>query len=164
MAPISPHSSLDSIPWPLRSVIAGTCGTAALGLAYAVERRARHSPRGTPLDYDDSDVPGQIVVNILHLGQVTEHGDMELGAALRWSYGSAFGLWHGVLRRRVHEPWASIGFGATLLGATLSLFPLLGRTPPPWRWSRGYLLTCIFTHAAYVITVGVVDDTLRDVS
>jgi hypothetical protein len=155
---------LHQLPWPLRSVAAGTSGTAALGLAYAIERHVRRSPRGVPLDYDDSDVPGKIVVSILHLGQVTERDDMELGAALRWSYGSAFGLWHGVLRRHVREPWASLGFGTTLMTATFSLFPLLGRTPVPRRWPKGYIASCVFTHAAYVITVGHVDSNLRDVA
>ncbi len=155
------RSVLDRIPWPVRSVAAGTAGTAAMGLAYSLERRARRSPVGTPLDWDDSDVPGKIVVSILHLGQVTDAGDMALGKALRWSYGSAFGLWHGVLRRRIREPWASLAFGSTLMLATFSLFPILGRTPPPWRWSRAYLLTCVITHATYVITVGAVDDELR---
>jgi hypothetical protein len=146
----------------LRSVAAGTCGTAALGLAYALIRLARHSPVQTPLDYDDSNVPGEIVVSILHLGQVTERRDKQLGNALRWSYGSAFGMWHGVLRRQVREPWATLGFGATLMTATLSLFPLLGRTPPPWRWEKGYMGTCVITHSIYAITVGLVDDALRD--
>lgn len=155
---------LDRLPWPLRSVAAGASGTAALGLAYALERRVRRSPRGAPIDYDDSDVPGKIVVSILHLSHVTERGDMDLGAALRWSYGSAFGLWHGVLRRHLQEPWASLGFGATLITATFTMFPLLGRTPPPWRWPKGYVSTCVFTHAAYAITVGVVDDNLRDIT
>jgi hypothetical protein len=156
--------ALDKIPWPLRSVAAGTCGTAALGVSYAVVRRLRHSARDTPLDYDDSEVPGKIVANILHLGEVTDSRDRELGNALRWTYGSAFGLWHGLLRTRVGEPWATAGFLTTLMGATLTLFPLLGRTPPPWRWQQGYLLTCAVTHAAYAVTVGVVDDNLRDVS
>jgi hypothetical protein len=133
-------------------------------LSYALERKARRSPVGTPLDWDDSNVPGKIVVSILHLGQVTDERDMQLGKILRWTYGSAFGLYHGVLRRKVREPWASLAFGATLLTATFSLFPLLGRTPPPWRWSRAYLLTCVITHAAYVITVGAVDGGLRDES
>jgi hypothetical protein len=155
---------LDQIPWPLRSIAAGTAGTTVMTLAYALERKARRSPVGTPLDWDDSDVPGKIVVSILHLGQVTQERDIQLGKILRWSYGSAFGLWHGVLRRQVREPWASLAFGTTLLTATFSLFPLLGRTPPPWRWSRAYLLTCVITHAAYVITVGMVDNDLRDVS
>lgn len=133
-------------------------------LAYALEHRARHSPRSTPLDYDDSDVPGRIVVSILHLGHVSEAMDTELGTALRWSYGSAFGLYHGLLRTRLREPVASLVFGATLLGMTLTLFPVLGRTPPPWRWPQGYLTACAVTHAAYVITVGVVDDNLRNQS
>jgi hypothetical protein len=46
------------VPWPIRSVLAGTAGTAALTLAYATERRLR-SRRIGPLDYDDSLVPGQ---------------------------------------------------------------------------------------------------------
>ena len=153
---------LDAIPWPLRSIGAGTCGTTAMSAAYALERRVRHTPAGKALDWDDSDVPGEIVVSILHLGHVTEREDMALGYALRWSYGSAFGLGHGLIRRRIREPWASLAFGAILLAATFSLFPLLGRTPPPWRWSRAYLLTCLLTHGAYVATVGVVDDRLRD--
>ena len=44
--------------WPVRSVLAGTAGTAALSLAYVVERKLRPRHQG-PLDYDDSLVPGQ---------------------------------------------------------------------------------------------------------
>ncbi len=64
-----------------------------------------------------------------------------------------FGVWHGLLRRGADEPWASVAFAATLMSATLTLFPLLGRTPPPWRWPRGYLATSFVTHAAYVAAV-----------
>ncbi|HTX32569.1 MAG TPA: hypothetical protein VMD09_14400 [Solirubrobacteraceae bacterium] len=149
-----------AIPWPLRSVAAGTAGTAALTLAYDTERRLRHNHHG-PLDYDDSLVPGQIVASIMHLGNVSAREDEDLGLALRWGYGSAFGIWHGLLRRRVREPWASLLFGATLMSATLSLFPLLGRTPPPWRWPPDVLATAFGTHAAYVAAVAVVDDHLR---
>ena len=155
---------LDQIPWPLRSVVAGAAGTAALSGAYMIERAARRSPRDTPLDYDDSDVPGKIVVNILHLGQVAERTDRDLGNVLRWTYGSAFGIAHGALRTRLREPWAALVFESTILTMTFSLFPLLGRTPPPWKWSSGYVLTCQFTHTAYVATLAVVDDNLRDVS
>lgn len=147
-------------PWPVRSVLAGTAGTAALSLAYAAERRLRPRHRG-PLDYDDSLVPGQIVASIMHLPNVTRLEDRDIGWALRWSYGSVFGLWHGILRRRIPEPWASAVFGATLMTATLSLFPLLGRTPPPWRWPPDVMATCLGTHAAYVAAVAVVDDRVR---
>ena len=97
-------------------MLAGSAGTAALTLAYATERRLR--PRvHEPLDYDDSLVPGQIVASVMHLPHVTDREEHELGLALRWSYGSAFGLWHGVLRRTIGEPWASLVFGGTLMSA-----------------------------------------------
>lgn len=148
------------VPWPLRSVVAGTAGTAALTAAYALERRLRPEHRGS-LDYDDSLVPGQIVASIMHLPHVTAREDEELGQALRWSYGSAFGLWHGLLHRKLAEPLASAVFGATLMTATFSLFPLLGRTPPPWRWPPDVLATSLATHAAYVAAVAAVDDGVR---
>jgi hypothetical protein len=149
-----------NVPWPIRSIMAGTAGTAALTLSYAAERRLRPRHRG-PLDYDDSLVPGQIVASIMHLPHVTAREDNDLGLALRWGYGSAFGLWHGFLHRRIREPWASAIFGGTLMSATFSLFPLLGRTPPPWRWPADVMATCLGTHAAYVTAVASVDDRVR---
>lgn len=146
--------------WPIRSVLAGAAGTAAMTLTYAAERRLRSRVRG-PLDYDDSLVPGEIVAMVMHLPHVTAREDRDLGLALRWSYGSAFGLLHGALRRLVGEPWASAGFGATLMTATLTLFPLLGRTPPPWRWSPAVMATSVGTHVVYVAAVAAVDDGIR---
>jgi hypothetical protein len=145
-------------PWPARSVIAGAAGTATMTAAYNLERRWRRG-RG-PLDYDDSLVPGQIVAGIMHLPHVTAKEDYELGMALRWGYGSAFGIWHGILRRRIGEPGASLGFFATLMTATLSLFPILGRTPPPWRWRKDVMATALGTHVAYVAGLAAVDDRL----
>src|SRR5215210_9282889 len=112
--------------WPVRSIMAGTAGTATLTAAYAAEHRVRTNVLGQ-LDYDDGLVPGQIVASILHLPQVTQQRERELGLILRWSYGSAFGLLHGALRRRTGEPVASLVFGSVLMTATFSLFPLLGR-------------------------------------
>lgn len=149
-----------AVPWPIRSTAAGTAGTATMTLVYVLERRVRGRHRG-PLDYDDSLVPGQIVAGIMHLPHVTRREDRELGWALRWSYGSVFGVWHGLLRRRFSEPWASLLFAATLMSATFSLFPLLGRTPPPWRWPPDVMATCIGTHVAYVTAVAAADDRLR---
>ena len=129
-------------------------------LAYAAERRLRPSVRA-PLDYDDSLVPGEIVAMVMHLPHVTAREDRDLGLGLRWSYGSAFGLLHGALRRTVGEPWASAAFGGTLMTATLTLFPLLGRTPPPWRWSPAVMATSVGTHVVYVAAVAAVDDGIR---
>jgi len=148
------------LPWPVRSVLGGTAGTLALTRAYALERRLRSNHSG-PLDYDDSLVPGRIVASVMHLPHVSAREDRDLGLVLRWSYGSAFGLWHGLLHHRIREPWASVAFGATLMSATLSLFPLLGRTPPPWRWPADVIATSIGTHVAYVVAVAAVDDGVR---
>jgi hypothetical protein len=148
------------LPWPLRSIVAGAAGTATMTLAYGLERRLRPAFRG-PLDYDDSLIPGRIVASVMHLPQVSDREDEELGLILRWSYGSMFGLWHGALRRRIGEPWASVVFGSTLMTATLTLFPVLGRTPPPWRWPAPLLATSFGTHIAYVSAVAFVDDRAR---
>ena len=78
-------------------------------LAYAAERRLRqprHEARSTTTTRS---CPGRSSPAIMHLPHVTAREEHDLGLALRWSYGSAFGLWHGVLRRRVGEPWASLG-------------------------------------------------------
>lgn len=150
-------SARGRIPWPVRSVIAGAAGTTAMTLAYATEHRLRPQVQGS-LDYDDGLVPGQIVASVLRLGDVGAREDAELGAALKWGYGSAFGLWHGTLRRYLPEPWAALIFGATLMSATFTLFPLMGRTPPPWKWPPDVLATSLGTHAAYVIAVALVDD------
>jgi drug/metabolite transporter (DMT)-like permease len=150
------------VPWLVRSVIAGAAGTAAMTLAYATERRLRPDVEG-PLDYDDSLVPGQIVGGVLHLPDVTPGEEYDLGMALRWGYGSAFGIYHGTLRKFMSEPWASLVFGATLMTATLSLFPLMGRTPPPWKWPPSVIMTAVGTHAAYVAAMAIVDDRLNRV-
>ena len=147
------------MPWVVRSVVAGAAGTAAMTLAYEVERRVRD--RTTSLDYDDSDVPGVIVASILDLKGLTVQEDLELGELLRWTYGSAFGIWHGILRQVMPEPYAAAAFGTTLLGATFTAFPLLGRTPPPWKWTADAMATSIVTHVAYISTAAIVDDLLR---
>ena len=100
----------STTPWQIRSVVADAAGTATMTLAYETERRLRHNHCGR-LDYDDSLVPGKIAVSIMHLGKVTDKEDNEIGLALRWSYGSVFGIWHGLLHRRLREPWASAIFG-----------------------------------------------------
>jgi hypothetical protein len=97
----------------------------------------------------------------MHLPHVTARGDRDLGLALRWGYGSAFGLLHGALRRSVGEPWASAAFGGTLMTATFTLFPLLGHTPVPWRWPADVMATSLGTHVAYVAAVAAVDDGIR---
>ena len=125
-----------TLPWPVRSVLAGTAGTATMTLAYGCARRLRRSGFG-PLDYDDSLLPGQIVATAMHLSHVTDRQDHELGLMLRWSYGSAFGLLHGELRRVVPEPWAS---ATPVPGSSVAMpsgyGPSRGNTTPGWSLGR----------------------------
>lgn len=134
-------------------VLSGAAGTAVLSLAYAGERRIRRTRTG-PLDYDDGSVPGWIVLHVLRLHDTGAVEETRAGLALRWSYGCGFGLAHSALRTRLPEPAATVAFGAVLIAATFSLFPLLGRTPPPWRWRPDVLATSLATHALYATAVG----------
>lgn len=166
------------VKWLLRGIIAGASGTAAMALWYHAERTLRHGKYtaadaladGTPvagiwseqgLDYDDSVVPGQIVASILHIHDVSnrEAGAITLG--LRWVYGSAFGIAHVWLRKRMPEPAASLVFGSALMTMTFSAFPLLGHTPPPSQWPPDVLISAVGSHVAYIATAGIVDDALR---
>lgn len=139
-----------------RGVFAGAVGTVALTLAYRAERMMRHRHHG-PLDYDDAPVPGWIVLHDLHLKDAGTAEEVKAGLILRWTYGSAFGVAHSLLRQRLPEPAATIVFGSALMAATFTLFPALGRTPPPWRWPLDVLATSIVTHALYAAAAGYTD-------
>jgi hypothetical protein len=127
-------------------------------LAYALERELRPNRSG-PLDYDDSSVPGEILASVLRRPDATFEEVRNLGMVVRWCYGSAFGICHGALRRSVAEPWASATFAAAVMTSTLTLFPVLGRTPPPWRWPADVLATSLRTHAAYIVAVAAMNGT-----
>ena len=149
----------STIPWPIRGVLGGTAGTAKMTLAYETERRLRHNHRG-PLDYDDTPVPGKIVVSITHPGKVTDKEDNEVGLGLRWEL--RVGLRH--LARPAAPAGARALVERVVRGhaderAVLDV-PLLGRTPPPWRWPADMMATAIATHVAYVVAVATVDDVL----
>jgi hypothetical protein len=48
-----------------------------------------------------------------------------------------------------------------LMSATLTLFPLLGRTPRPCRWPTDVMATTLGTRAACVAALAVIDDAVR---
>ena len=148
----------------LRGVISGGVATAAMTGAYTLERRMRRiTPGLSPMDYDDGVVPGQIVLHILHLPDLGAEEETKVGLLLRWSYGSAFGVAHVLLRKRFPEPMATVIFGSALLSVTLSMFPLLGHTPPPWKWPAALMATSVGTHIAYVTAGAVADDRLSKI-
>lgn len=166
------------LPWWKRGLVAGFSGTATMAAWYHLERALRRGhytgvktlADGTPveglwseegLDYDDSVVPGQIVANILNLPEPTAREAGLITLALRWTYGSAFGCVHVLLRNRIREPYATALFGAALGTMTSVAFPLLGRTPLPWRWPLDAQFSAVGSHAGYVLTAAAVDNLLR---
>jgi len=161
-----------------RGLVAGVSGTAAMAGWYHLVRRVRRdryngvealvdgtaveglwSPIG--LDYDDTLVPGQIVAKLLHLPEPTRLQAQVLALTLRWTYGSAFGFLHVLLRNRIREPYATAAFGAVLMAVASAAFPLLGRTPPPWRWPLDAQLTSVSSHAVYIGIASAAENMLR---
>ncbi len=159
------------IPWPIRGILAGFAGTLAMSTVYSLDHWRRPGALGVAgiagigghvgLDYDDSGVPGRIAANLLHLPELSDRQAGQLTLAIRWSYGSVFGVAHVLLRSRLPEPAATTVFGTALMSMTFSMFPLLGKTPPPWKWRGDELVTSVATHFAYITTAAVVDDVLR---
>lgn len=164
--------------WIQRGLVAGFSGTAAMAAWYHTERTLRRGrytgvtalADGTPveglwshegLDYDDSVVPGRIVASLLHLPRPTDQEAGAITLALRWSYGSVFGIAHVLLRNRIREPFATMVFGSTLMTVTSVAFPLLGGTPPPWKWPLDVQVSAGGSHAAYILTAAVLDNVLR---
>jgi len=113
------------------------------------------------LDYDDSVVPGQIVANLLRLPKPSDREAGAITLGLRWSYGTVFGIAHVLLRNSVREPRATLIFGTALMTVTSVGFPVLGGTPPPWKWPVDVQISAGGSHAAYIVTAAVVDNLLR---
>jgi hypothetical protein len=98
---------------------------------------------------------------VLRIQSLDERHQRELGWLVHWGYGSAMGIGRELLARRLSPAQATLVYWAGLMVMTGTLFPLLGGTPPPWRWKRDVLLTSIVQHGVYALTVGVVVDAGR---
>lgn len=141
----------------LRSVAAGVVGTSAMTAGYAVEHRLRPSVRG-PLDYDDSETPGVVAGRVLQwLGVLRRPPGREatnaLGLLVHWGYGSAMGVAAIPLLRRMRPVPATAAFTVGISVMAGTLFPVLGGTPPPWRWRSDVVATSLVQHLVYAAVV-----------
>ena len=138
---------------------AGLAATAAMTASYGLERRLRRSGGG-PLDYDDSTVPSHAAMVVLGIHKLDERDQRRLGFLVHWGYGSLMG-WPRLLLARRMSPAAATGlYWAGLMVMAGTLFPVLGDTPPPWRWKPDVLATSLFQHAVYAAVAGAVADQL----
>ncbi|HEY2226105.1 hypothetical protein [Actinomycetospora sp.] len=113
------------------------------------------------LDYDDSDhvvvAASAVLRRVSGWAPRGPRGRRALFWLVHWGYGSAVGAAHAELRHRLGEPAAGPVFFVGCETMALSLFPLLGETPAPWRWGPRLLTVSLAQHAVYAGTVAGVD-------
>jgi uncharacterized membrane protein YagU involved in acid resistance len=136
-------------------VVAGLVATTVMNASYWAERRIRRNVEG-PLDYDDSNVPAQVAARLLRpVVRNTELSDQAsrwLGFAVHWGYGSLFGVSAVPLNRRFGPAAATAVYWSGMMAMACAMFPVLGGTPPPWRWRRDVIVTSAFQHLVYAAT------------
>ena len=115
------------------------------------------------IDYDASEHVTIAASKLLRKKPRTAGQRRLLFNVVHWGYGSAVAVEYDGLRRRLgSEPEAALVFYLACQTMAFVLFPLLGETPPPWRWRRAVVLSSLGEHALYVATVAVVSHALRE--
>lgn len=125
--------------------------------------RARLRPDAQrPIDYDGSDHVVIAAAKVVRWNPSTPTGRAVLFNVVHWGYGSVVALEYERLRRLLgNDVEATAAFFAACQAMALALFPILGETPPPWRWRRGLLVSSFAQHALYAATVAAVSATFR---
>ncbi len=140
-------------PW-LRALCGGLAGTTAMTAALALETKYFPSDDGL-IDYDSSDHVVIAACAVLRRPVPrSRRGRRRIFRLVHWGYGSAVALAYVPIRRRSRtDLQAAVTFGVGCQAMALTLFPTLGKTPPPWRWQRRVLASSLSIHALYVATV-----------
>lgn len=166
-----------------RGVVGGVAGSGATILVAHLRRRRyarRHGIRPAEidvvLDYDDSVhvviAASTLLRHVIGWAPGTPRGRQVLFLVVHWGYGSVVGAGHVALQRALRRgrrrvtgstptgerdrrgaPAADLAFFVACQAMALALFPVLGDTPPPWRWGRRLLVTSLVQHAVYAGTV-----------
>ena len=129
-------------------------------VVYARRRGIDPSEVREILDYDDSEyvviAAGTLLRGVVGRAPASAAGRRALFLLVHWGYGSAVGAGHAALHRVVsREPAAGALFFVGCQAMCLGLFPVLGGTPVPWRWSRRLMTTSIAQHVLYAtVTAG----------
>lgn len=146
-------------------VIAGAAGTAAMTTSAHLNRvryARRHGIAPSEiteiLDYDDSEyvviAASTLLRGVAGRAPASAGGRRALFLVVHWGYGSAVGIAHAALRRYgVREPLAGAVFFVGCQTMCLTLFPVLGGTPVPWRWRRSVMTTSLGQHVLYAAVV-----------
>jgi hypothetical protein len=132
-------------------IIAGLVATTTMNASYWAERRIRRNVEG-PLDYDDSNVPALVAAKILRQSDLSDEASFRLGLLVHWGYGSLFGLGAVPLVRRFGPVRGTAVYWSGMMVMACAMFPILGDTPPPWRWRNDVIVTSAVQHVVYAAT------------
>lgn len=146
----------------VRALAAGLSATTAMTIALAAEARFLPSDDGL-IDYDSSDHVVVAACTLLRRPVPrSRRGRRRIFRLVHWGYGSAVALAYLPVRgRSSSDPRAALAFGAGCQAMAMTLFPTLGRTPPPWRWQPRVLLSSVTIHALYAAVVARLSRTAR---
>ncbi len=135
-------------------LFAGLVGTTAMTLTTMLEQRLR--PRlDHPVDYDASNAPVTAAALVLGVQPHTKAQRRLLFLLVHWGYGSLMGTGQVLLRRKLPGSEATAVYLVGVQGMAFVLLPLLGGTPPPWRWRPDMFVTSLGQHAVYAVATGV---------
>lgn len=146
----------------MRGFAAGLAGTGAMTATLKLEQLARRRSRAgaaadpgsdEPVDYDASEHVVTAAAAVLRHRPATKAGNEALFLLVHWGYGSAVGIEYVELLRRHGIARATAEFYLLCQAMAMTLFPVLGGTPPPWRWPRRILISSLGQHAVYAIAV-----------
>jgi hypothetical protein len=155
----------------VRGVLAGAAGTGFMSCTEWLHVRAHRrgllqsaaSDAGRPVDFDVSGHVVTAAARVLRVEIRTARQAQALFLVTHFGYGSAFGVVGEVLRRAgLSRPARIVVFASIAEAWACTLFPLLGDTPPPWRWPTEALVASVVEHVIYAaVAVSVTDRLAR---
>jgi hypothetical protein len=111
-----------------------------------------HEGLAPVIDFDTSDHVVIAAGTILGYTPRSAAGRKALFHLVHWGYGSLVGVGSQLLHSsRIPAPTLLFFLGCQTMACTL--FPIAGKTPPPWRWSREQLAVSLTQHVIYAVTV-----------
>lgn len=146
-------------PW-LQDLVAGyltgTAGTAAMTATTQVQKRIRRH-EDIPVDYDATRHVVTAASAVVRYEPRTVFEEQALFLVAHWGYGSAVAIAHRALLRRTSSTRAAALFFVGCQSMAFVLLPVLGGTPPPWRWRRDIMVSSLAHHVVYVGAVVLAD-------
>jgi hypothetical protein len=144
-----------------RALVTGVAGTGAMTVAGTVHAAALGRAPGFVddhdvldiLDYDSSAYVPLAAATLLRLPPLSSRQRRLLFHIVHWGYGSVVGSCYTPLARRLGRRRAAAVMVVGTQAMAFTLFPLLGGTPPPWRWRRDQIATSVVQHAVYTCGV-----------